>query len=80
MERHRGRFLVGHAPELAEEMERLVAGKLFDKTVKLRTVTAHLVDFLAVVVDVHAAHVNITGSVLYIARQHFECGRFAGTV
>jgi len=80
VERHRGRFLVGHAPELAEEMESLVAGELFDETVELRTVAAHLVNLLAVVVHVHATHVNVAGGVLYVARQHLERGRFAGTV
>lgn len=80
MERHRGRFLVGHSPELAEEMERLIAGELFDETVELRTVAAHLVNLLAVVVHVHAAHVNVAGGVLYVARQHLERGRLAGTV
>lgn len=80
MERHRGCFLVGHAPELAEEMERLVAGELFDETVELRTVAAHLVDLFTVVVYVHAAHVNVAGGVLYVPRQHLERGRLARAV
>jgi hypothetical protein len=44
VERHRGRFFVRHASQSAEEMERLVAGELFDETVELRTVTSDLVD------------------------------------
>jgi len=75
-----GRFLVGHAPELAEEMECLVAGELFDETVELRTVATHLMNLLAVVIHVHAAHVNVAGGVLYVTRQHLERGRLAGTV
>jgi len=80
LERHSGRFFVGHTPQLAEEMERLIASELFDKTVELWTVSTHFVYLLAVVVDVHAAYVNVTGSVLYVTRQHLERGRLSGTI
>lgn len=61
-------------------MERFVAGELFNETVELRTVAANLVDLLAVVVHVHAAHVNVAGGVLYVACQHLESGCLASTV
>jgi len=80
LERHSRCFFVGHTPQLAEEMERLITSELFDETVELWTVTTHLVYLLAVVVDVHSAYVNITSSVLYVARQHLERGRLSGTI
>lgn len=44
LERHSGRFFVGHPPEFAEEVKRFVTGELFDETIELRTVSSHLVD------------------------------------
>lgn len=43
MERYGGRFFVRHATELAEKVQRLVAGQFLNETVELRTVTSHFV-------------------------------------
>lgn len=43
MERYGGRFFVWHAADLAEKVQRLVAGQFLNEAVELRTVTSHLV-------------------------------------